>query len=90
MLHTLGGIRLLPVARLDLGGASPLTIFGLLEVFHCPVVYGWNLLAELEVFLDGTHVASFVPEVSTRQALASRAQQGDGPGSCPAPGTADL
>ena len=26
---------------LALGGASPLKILGLLEVFHCPVVYGW-------------------------------------------------
>ena len=44
VLHTLGGIRLLPVAGLDLGGASPLKIFGLFEVFHCPVVYGWYRL----------------------------------------------
>ena len=40
---------------LALGGASPLKIFGLLEVFHCPVVYGWNglVLAAFVTLLPG-------------------------------------
>ena len=40
---------------LALGGASPLKILGLLEVFHCPVVYGWNgvVLAAFVTLLAG-------------------------------------
>ena len=55
VLHALGRICLLPVAASGPRGASPLKIFGLFEVFHCPVVYGWNrlVLAAFVTLLPG-------------------------------------